>query len=592
MNDRARRLVSQIVAVAVGLALIAFLRNRSGDGDGPTPPPGTTRTDCVALSLTASSEKAALMATIADAFNRSQPSQGACATVSVNTKASGEAMDALARGWDDSLDGPRPDIWSPAASTWVVLLRQRLAARDATGLVPDDVPTIAFSPLVIAMPRPMATALGWPDADIGWSDVLSLATDPQGWGSVGHPEWGAFKLGKTNPNFSTSGLHALVGSYFAATGLTSDLTLKDIRSPQVRDFVGGVESSVYHYGDITLTFLANLQAADDRGAGLSYISAVAVEEKSVWDYNQGNPSGDPATLGDHGPPSQPLVAIYPDEGTLISDHPYVVLQAPWVDDAKRAAAASFLEFLRKDAQQDRFRSFAFRGFDGTAGPLTTEANGLLPGQPARILRPPAPEVLDAALRSWSELRKRARVIVMIDVSGSMEDAAGNGYSKIELARLAAVKALGSFQPDDAVALWSFSGDSCREEVPLGEVAGNRAPLQKAIEGLHAGEATPLYECVRQAVDRMRGEDDARINGVVVLSDGMNSVGPGGDDCLDCLIDYLDDPELNVRVFPIAYGADADLTTLKAIAAASRAAAYDASDPTSIDKVFISVISNF
>ena len=48
----------------------------------------------------------------------------------------------------------------------------------------------------------------------------------------------------------------------------------------------------------------------------------------------------------------------------------------------------------------------------------------------------------------------------------------------------------------------------------------------------------------------------------------------------------------VRVFPIAYGADADLGVLRRIAEASSAAAYDASDPTSISRVFIAVVSNF
>jgi Ca-activated chloride channel homolog len=48
----------------------------------------------------------------------------------------------------------------------------------------------------------------------------------------------------------------------------------------------------------------------------------------------------------------------------------------------------------------------------------------------------------------------------------------------------------------------------------------------------------------------------------------------------------------VRVFPIAYGADADLPTLRQIADATSAAVYDSSDPTSIDKVFTAVVSNF
>src|SRR6185369_8431766 len=107
------------------------------------------------------------------------------------------------------------------------------------------------------------------------------------------------------------------GTYVAATGTSSDLTLADLRKPEVQAYARDVERAVVHYGDTTLTFLSNLQQADDRGEGLHYISAVAVEEKSVWDYNQGNPTGDPTTLGQHRKPRIPLVAIYPKEGTLL-----------------------------------------------------------------------------------------------------------------------------------------------------------------------------------------------------------------------------------------------------------------------------------
>jgi Ca-activated chloride channel family protein len=40
------------------------------------------------------------------------------------------------------------------------------------------------------------------------------------------------------------------------------------------------------------------------------------------------------------------------------------------------------------------------------------------------------------------------------------------------------------------------------------------------------------------------------------------------------------------------GADADLASLERISAASRAAAYDATDPLTIDSVFTNVLSNF
>jgi len=594
MDERGRKRISQIIAVVVGIVAIVAIRNPPWSSEGGTtsgilPDPG----NCVNLSVTASSEKAALLTQMADSFNRSgETTDGRCIYVTVNKKASGEAMTALARGWNDRIDGPRPDVWSPASSSWVGLLRQRLAASDQTGLVPVDIPTIAYSPLVIAMPRTMAQALEWPDKPLGWSDIYRLATDPAGWASEGHPEWGPFKLGKTNPNYSTSGLHALIGSYYAATGLTSDLSLKDVASPKAQAFVKGVESSVYHYGDISLTFLANMQAADDRGEGLSYVSAVAIEEKSVWDYNQGNPSGDPATVGQHAPPSEPLVAIYPKEGTLVSDHPFVVLDAPWADPTKDDAAARFLAFLQAPAQQQTFQSYAFRAFDGTPGERIKPANGLLPDQPKKVLVPPPPEVLDAVLASWADLRKRARVTLLIDTSGSMDSSGGEGKSKLELAKEAATKALAQFAPDDEVSLWAFSDDSCRQIVSMGPVSQGMDALRSGIGSLRADGDTPLYECVRTVVDQMHIDYASdRINGVIVLSDGMNSVASNGDDCLDCLKEYLSS-ELGVRVFPIAYGGDADLDVLKQIAAASRAAAYDASDPTSIDKVFVSVISNF
>jgi Ca-activated chloride channel family protein len=598
---------SLVIAVVVGIALIALLRGvfRDGDngpsGDGPQPDQAAEpREGCIGLRVVGSSEKAALLGQIATDYERRNPEvDGECVDVQVTSKSSGGAAEALARGWDADVDGPRPDVWSPASSSWVVILRQRLAAQDRPNIVPSQLPHVAETPLVIAMPRPMATALGWPRKAIGWADVLSLARDPAGWGKHGHPEWGAFRLGKTNPNFSTSGLNATIGAYFAATGRSSDLLPKDITDPKVVDFVKGVEQSVVHYGDITLTFLDNLLRADDRGAGLAYISAVTVEEKSVWDYNQGNPKGDPAELGKHARPKTPLVAVYPKEGTLLSDNPYVVLDAPWVDDARKQAARDFLRFLQAPDQQRRFQAAAFRDFRGRAGDVIRPSNGLLPSEPEVVLAPPAPGVLDRIQRSWQDLRKRARVLLVIDVSGSMGEAVPTaGASKLDLAKEAAANALDQFAADDEVGLWIFSSDLdggkfSVELVPIAPVGESRGELKQRIASLVPRNGTALYATARTAVAKMRDEfDPKRINAVVLLTDGRNEYPPDTD--LKGLLRQLrsEGEDVAVRVFPIAYGDDADLDTLKLIAEASRAAAYDSKDPASIDKVFTAVISNF
>ncbi len=228
-----------------------------------------------------------------------------------------------------------------------MLVDQGATDLDRPSPMPKERPSLVQTPLVIAMPLPMAQALGWPEAQIGWKDLAAIAKSPKGWASKDHPEWGRFKLGKTNPYFSTSGLNATIASYFAATGVSSDLTSEQVADPETRAFVKQLESSVVHYGDTTLTFLENMSREAAAGQGLTYVSAVTVEEKSVLDYNLGNPTGNPATLGQQPPPTVPLAAVYPSDGTLLSDNPWIALDAEWVDDAKRQAATDFLGWLHQ-----------------------------------------------------------------------------------------------------------------------------------------------------------------------------------------------------------------------------------------------------
>ena len=118
-------------------------------------------------------------------------------------------------------------------------------------------------------------------------------------------------------------------------------------------------------------------------------------------------------------------------------------------------------------------------------------------------------------------------------------------------------------------------------------------LTTLIRGLSAEGGTALYHTTRAADLYMRERLDVnRINAVVLLTDGRNEY-PADNDKAKLLRD-LDGSALenSVRIFGIAFGADADLSTLQEVAKVSRAAAYDATDPSSVDKVFSSVLSNF
>ncbi len=599
----ARSKAPLIAAAVIGVVAIAGIRACSagsdGDRDPSSDPTVVGREGCVPLTIGASPEKQGIMQAIANEYNKSDREvDGACFAVTVNPLSSGGGEQILARGWDADVDGVPPDVWSPAASTWVGLLKKDLAKRDRPDLVPEGaLASVTTTPLVLAMPKPMAEALGWPGKQLGWSDVLRLANNPQGWAAVGHPEWGRFTLGKTNPNISTSGLAATVGAFVAATGKSSDLRMQDVQDPKVRTFVGDVEKAVLHYGDTTLTYLANLQRADDSGAGLGYVSAVAVEEKSVIDYNTGNPSGSLATIGDHAPPRVPLAAIYPKEGTLYSDSPYVVLDAPWSTAEKKSGAADFLEFLQTPQSQKQFTDAGFRTFDHKAGAPILQSKELIADGVKIELSAPSPDVLDAVRATWTDVRKEARVLILLDVSGSMGEDAGGG-TKLDLAKDAALKALSQFASRDQVGLWVFTTDLTTpagiyaELVPVAPIAQNKARIAQSMRNLAPLNGTPLYAAIRAGVREMNSNfDSSKINAVVVLTDGRNEY--PNDNNLASLVRELDGgTETTLRVFSIAYGEGADLETLKKISEASRAAAYDSTNPANIDKVFTAVLSNF
>jgi Ca-activated chloride channel homolog len=588
MSGNGKALVATAIAGVLVIGTVYWWQ-RSDDN------PDTPRTGCTTVVVAASVEKSDLMDAVAKRYNSSDRLvNGSCYGISVTTMASGVVESRLTEASWDPAWGPAPDAWSPAASTWLQLLRHDRASHDRPDILAADNASVVSTPIVLAMPEPKAKALGWPQEAIGWSDLLNLANDPRGWASRGHPEWGAFKLGKTNPNVSTSGLSATIGAFVAATGTSSDLTLDALKEPRVRDFVAGVEKSVAHYGDTALTFLTNLQRADDAGAALGYVSAVAVEEKSIVDYNEGNPTGDLETKGQHGKPRVPLVAIYPREGTLDSDSPFAILEAPWSDVGKQAGAKDFLAYLHEPAQQELFTDAGFRTYDGRPGKAVSESD-YLTEDVGVTLSPPSPPVLAAVRAAWSDLRKPARVLLVLDVSGSMGQSAGGGKTRLELAQAAAVNGLSQLSDADQVGLWTFpsQGQVYWQQMALEPLGPQREQMIARIQQLIPAGGTPLYAATRKASEAVRaGAGDDTINAVVVMTDGKNEYPDDND--VDGLIRQLGDQALEggVRVFTIAYGEDADLDTLKRISEASRAAAYDASDPQTIDAVFTNVLSNF
>ena len=584
-----------------------------GDDSAGSTIPDPRRSDCITVDTAVSSEKVELLTDLAERFNSSDEAtvDGECVYVEVRSKASGGAATALTEGWDEAADGPRPVIWSPAASSWGTILNQRLSEAGDEPMAPADPTPFMLTPLVIAMPEPMAEALGYPDQPICWRKILDLATSETGWADYGHPEWGQFKLGKTNPNYSTSGLSALIAQTYAATGTTSGLSGEDLANPAVVQFGTDIESSVVHYGDITMTFLNNWFRADRRGTALTYASAVAVEEKSVIDYNSGNPDGVLSQGEEPRKPRTPLVAIYPTEGTLYSDNPFFILDAEWVSPRQREAAEKFQAFVQLPENQVRVLEYGFRPGNPEVrlGAPIELANGVDPSKPSTLLEVPSGQVMNSLLDAWAVQRKGARVLMVLDVSGSMGEPADlddpNGPTKLDLAKRAVIEGIDDFKSDDQVGLRIFTTDGNDKALvtdlsPIAPIGAQRESLIRQVDSLTPLSGTPLYKVAHESYAQMlEGYDPELINAVILLTDGQNDDGTPADDArqfAELLADVKNNSDgesaRNVRIFTLAYGTGTDPAELRQIAEASNATAYQAGDATTINKVFAAVVSNF
>jgi len=598
-----------VIALAVALAGAgvggyALLNRRAG---------GTTcASGRVTLQVVADPDQAGLLKQAAADYANTTPVVGdRCVDVAVRALDSPEAMAALATGWADPNLGPPPDVWVPASSTWAAELDLQLKAIDRPSLLPADRPSVATSPLVVAMPMPMAKALGWPRQTIGWSDLIGALRNPEGWRAFGHPEWGRFKLGKTDPRLSEAGLGALLSAGMAIAGQGKPSTPAELASkaPQLGLMILEVSRSPGDQVDTPSTLLANLERADEAGNALSYLSAVPLAEKSVRDYNQGRPMDDPTLASQRPKPKVPLAAIYPKEGTLQFDYPWLVLRAPWVDDAKQAAASDFLLYLKTPSVQARFQAAGFRSARGQPGSSINQQSGLLADQPARIFAPPTPPLVAATLKGWDQTQRIANLLAVYDVSGSMADTVpGTGVTKMDLVKQAAVSSLRLFTSESDIGVWEFATNldgprDWRQRVPIGPISGRMPGGRTRLDVLRAQlqELTPtnrdtgLYDTTLAAYQYVKQHyAPDRLNLVVLFTDGRND-DPGGGLTLPQLLQQLRQGQKDarkVRILTFGYGADADLDALKQISQATGGTLFVSPNPADIERVFVTALANF
>jgi Ca-activated chloride channel family protein len=555
--------------IGFGFLISLFLGSLPGCRSGSAVHPSEQKrvaTGEIQLLFSYGSEKQKWVDDVTAAFNQSgaKTSNGKRITVKTVPKGSGECIDDLLSGREHA------DLTSPASNIFIKLGNAQSRASTGQDLI-GNTQNLLLSPVVIAMWRPMAEAIGWGKKPVGWSEILALARDKKGWSAYGYPQWGSFKFGHTHPAYSNSGIISLIAENYAATGKVRNLTLADVQSAKTLEFVRGIESSVVHYGSSTGFFGRKLF-----DSGPEYLSAAVLYESMVVE-SYGKVSSMPF----------PVVAIYPREGTFWSDHPVGIVNREWVTPERREAAQTYINYLLARGQQEKALSYGFRpgSTDIPVGSPIDAAHGVDPKQPVTTLEVPAADVIAAIQKQWDgQEKKPADVALVLDTSGSMRDEGKMTNAKAgaeQLVSLLSDKDEFSLIPFNTAPSWAAT------DQPVGSA---RKSSTEAIDSLFAGGETALYDAVDQAYTHLQQRPPDHIRALVVLTDGVDNKSKVQLNELLSKI-HADAETHTIRIFTIAYGHDAQRSVLEQMANATQGKAYEG-NPTNIVEVFRDISTFF
>lgn len=470
-----------------------------------------------------------------------------------------------------------PDVWIPDSSTWLLRLRS-----GATGFQPTDGTSIAESPVVVAMPVPLArSAFGWPGKKLTWKNLLDAMTSST-----------TIKTGIVDPNRDAAGLAGLLALGSVAG---TDPAGQQKAVAAVRALAAGSSS-------IRENLLQNFPRAADANDLATSLGAAPLSEEDVVAYNAEKPPVE-------------LAALYLEPTPPALNYPFAIM--PEVDLQTSAAATGLRQVLQQPSFKDALATAGLRGPDGTAGAGFAAPVGAPAASPPVSPSGASPSAgsdggaaasgLDASainqtLGRWAAITVPGRMLAVFDVSGSMLTPVptAGGLTRAQVCQKAAGQGLGLLDDQWSVGMWVFSTDMVgtrpwREVAPISPLSAARSRLAAAAAQMvpKKNGNTGLYDTALAAYKNVQqGWQAGRVNSVILFTDGKND-NPGGISRGTLVSDLkkLRDPKRPVRMVIIGIGNDVDRAELEAIADATDAGGvFIAPDPAKIGEIFLEAIA--
>ncbi|MFR9775185.1 substrate-binding domain-containing protein [Micromonospora sp. MS34] len=507
---------------------------------------------------------------------------GTCIAVNVTGSESVDVAAAVASKHGATLAGVgqasgtavTPDIWVPDSSSWLL----RLKSGGATAFAPANGASVARSPVVIAVPEPVATRFGWPNKKLSWTDLLKQVTSDRG-----------LHAGIVEPTQDAAGLSGLLSLTTAASSTGNS------GSPDAQEaMIGALRALATNRSSLRQDLLARFPRSKDPTAIANGLGAAALSEEDVIAYNSTEPP-------------IPLAALYLEPSPMPLDYPFAVL--PGIEPAKASAAKVLFEVLTTPGFKNRLAAQSLRAPDGNWGQGFKAPQGAPSPANGGTAVPPTgqggaadldPIQIQKATSTWAVATQSGRMLSVIDVSGSMKSpvATANGASREQVTVAAASQGLSLFDDSWSIGLWTFStnlqgSQDYREIVPIKPLSSNRRALQQGLASVTPSRGnTGLYDTLLAAYKEVQQDwEPGKVNSVVLFTDGENDDDNGiSQKKLIEQLKKLRDPEQPVQVIIIGIGKDVSKAELDPITEVTGGRTFVTIDPTKIGEIFLQAIA--
>lgn len=511
----------------------------------------------VVIRVPASTDIASAMQEMAASFdNQQRDVSGHCGMVEV-TEQDPAGVAAQLNGQAGA--GAQPvDGWIPDSSLWLDLVHG--PAVRATGV------SVASSPLVFTMPRQLASRVAGPSGSgAGWNLLLPPFDG-------GPPASLGLRVQLPDPTSSSEGLAAFAALRRLVGGNSQ------ARRDQLADVPGSVLTSGSAAQQQALSSLATLSAPP-----WNQRMVTVATEQAVESYNQANPG-------------QPLTALYPAKGTFSMDYPYLTATTSPV---REQVAEAFGQYLRSAQVKQAVRRLLFRGADGRPGP----AGGRL-GAAATVPAATAigPAEATAAAQAWRRLEVGVRQLLMVDVSGAMDQPFGDQQmTPLQLMEQDTKLGMGLLPDNVQMGMWQYATKMngslpYQVVVPVGPLPGQVGLISRRQQFIQIGQvvrASPgksaaLYSSVLAAYRYMNQTyQPGNLNELIVVGSGTETA--QGDISLQRLLAGLRsgyNPKRPVTIIAVTFGTNGDASALRQITDATHGSTFTVHQPSDIVSVFL------